>query len=129
MKHFFGRKRRRSVLGPTFPLFDRAPVRVERQQDRSDLVRSGNGGAGEGQQVWFFVDGAGTIVLRPAPSSNIQAVGHDITLHKEAEVTLRRAKEASRSRRSCKGEFLAIVSHEIRTPINRTWVGFARLAC
>jgi signal transduction histidine kinase len=81
--------------------------------------------AQEGQQVWFLW----TVREIRSSGGNIieyQAVGHDITLHKEAEVTLRRAKEAAEAADHAKGEFLAIVSHEIRTPINGV-VGFARL--
>jgi len=55
-----------------------------------------------------------------------QAVGHDITARKEAEAALVRAKEAAESADRAKSEFLAIVSHEIRTPINGV-IGFTRL--
>jgi len=55
-----------------------------------------------------------------------QAVGHDITLRKEAEVALRTAKEAAEQADRAKTEFLAIVSHEVRTPINGV-NGFAKL--
>lgn len=55
-----------------------------------------------------------------------QAVGHDITGRKEFESALRQAKEAAESADRAKSEFLAIVSHEIRTPINGV-VGFSRL--
>ncbi len=55
-----------------------------------------------------------------------QVVGHDITARKEAEAALLRAKEAAESADRAKSEFLAIVSHEIRTPINGV-IGFTRL--
>jgi PAS domain S-box-containing protein len=55
-----------------------------------------------------------------------QAVGHDITVRKEAEAALLRAKEAAESADRAKSEFLAVVSHEIRTPINGV-IGFTKL--
>jgi PAS domain S-box-containing protein len=55
-----------------------------------------------------------------------QAVGHDITVRKEAEAALVRAKDAAESADRAKSEFLAIVSHEIRTPINGV-IGFTKL--
>jgi PAS domain S-box-containing protein len=55
-----------------------------------------------------------------------QAVGHDITVRKDAEAALMKAKEAAESADRAKSEFLAVVSHEIRTPINGV-IGFTKL--
>ncbi len=63
------------------------------------------------------------------PEGNVmefQAVGHDITVRKEAEAALLKAKEAAESADKAKSEFLAVVSHEIRTPINGV-IGFTKL--
>ena len=63
------------------------------------------------------------------PEGNViefQAVGHDVTVRKQAEAALIRAKDAAESADRAKSEFLAIVSHEIRTPINGV-IGFTKL--
>ena len=122
-EHFFGKKRQ-ELLGQPFPFFDRG---LSALNDRKAEVVSFEAEIAslEGQQVWFLW----TVREIHSPEGSIieyQAVGHDITLHKEAEVTLLRAKEAAEAADHAKGEFLAVVSHEIRTPINGV-VGFARL--
>ena len=55
-----------------------------------------------------------------------QAVAHDVTARKMAEVALLRAKDAAEAANRAKGEFLAIVSHEIRNPISGV-IGFASI--
>lgn len=78
-----------------------------------------------GRHIWVLwtqraiKDDAGTTL-------EYQAVGHDITERKEAEAALHRAKDAAEAADRAKTEFLAMVSHEIRTPVNGV-VGFSRL--
>lgn len=117
--HAFGRKRA-ELIGQPFPLltpgaaiFDE-PYSFERELDQTD-----------GRRTWLLW------MQRPIKDEKgstleFQAVGHDITLRKEAEAALMRAKDAAESADRAKSEFLAMVSHEIRTPINGV-IGFAQI--
>jgi PAS domain S-box-containing protein len=50
--------------------------------------------------------------------THVLGVANDITLHKEAEASMKRARAAADTANRAKSEFLANMSHEIRTPLN-----------
>ena len=114
----YGRKRT-ALIGQAFPFFNAG--------DAADAVRTSERefDFADGRHAWLMwteraiKDDAGKTL-------EFQAVGHDITLRKDAEATLVRAKEAAEAADRAKSEFLAIVSHEIRTPINGV-IGFAQI--
>lgn len=115
----FGRKRN-ELVGSPYPFFDDktdpagAAVTFERELDLA-----------AGGRTWIhwtqraIKDSFGEIV-------EYQSVGHDVSARREAEAALIRAKQAAESADRAKSEFLTMVSHEIRTPINGV-IGFARL--
>lgn len=124
MARFLG-KSRQELLGQRLPLLDQGFAKHDR--------------GSEGDTSSFEMDltdakGRSTSLLwthRAIKSASgelleYQAVGHDITVRREAEAALIRAKEAAESADRAKSEFLAVVSHEIKTPINGI-IGFTKL--
>lgn len=51
-------------------------------------------------------------------STHVLGVSNDVTVHKQVEATLQKARAAAEAANQAKSEFLANMSHEIRTPLN-----------
>ena len=122
---FFG-KRRNELIGKPFPVIALGYPKRDFQgnlPDKASFEVDLNALDGEAASfLWThraIKSQSGTLL-------EFQAVGHDIGARKAAEVALVKAKEAAESADRAKSEFLAVVSHEIRTPINAV-IGFAKL--
>jgi PAS domain S-box-containing protein len=50
--------------------------------------------------------------------AGVQAIGRDVTSRKRAEAELQRARDAAEAASRAKSQFVANVSHEVRTPMN-----------
>jgi signal transduction histidine kinase len=120
---FFGRKRA-ELIGQAFPL-----QALGYPKSGSNLPGSaafkGDSANASGQKVSLhsthraIKDRQGKVLEYPP-------VDHHITLRKEAKPALLRARQTAESADRAKSEFLAVVSREIRTPINGV-IGFTKL--
>lgn len=105
-------KKRNEMVGMDFPYFNPGaaiadePYTVESEMQFED-----------GRRLWIrWTQRA--IKDDNQPTVEYQAVGHDITERKEAEAALLRARDAAEAADHAKSEFLSIVSHELRSPVN-----------
>ena len=123
---FLGKKRS-ELVGQRFPIFDLGYPKRDIQGNLPDRASF--------EVELVPIDSADTVSYqwthRAIKSSTgtileYQAVGHDISDRKAAETALIEAKEAAESADRAKSEFLAAVSHEVRTPINAV-IGFSKL--
>lgn len=123
---FFG-KTRKELIGTPFPVFDLGyPKRdfqgnlLDRDSFEVEITAAESDSPTSYQWTHRAIKSASGTILE------YQAVGHDISDRKAAEAALIEAKEAAESADRAKSDFLAVVSHEVRTPINAV-IGFSRL--
>ena len=71
----------------------------------------------DGKTLWVL-ETAALVDSKDGRPELIEGTIVDITLRKEAELALQRAREGAEAANRAKSEFLANMSHEIRTPMN-----------
>lgn len=122
---FYGKKRNQ-LIGQRIPLFD---LGYPKRDFQGNLPEMSTFDLELPDPAGRAINFTWTHRAIKSPSGSIleyQGVGHDITAQKQAEAALVQAKEAAESADRAKSEFLAVVSHEVRTPINAV-IGFSKL--
>jgi PAS domain S-box-containing protein len=123
---------RRELIGRNWRDFQMVDIPPERLAELASSVRSGQAWQGE----WFNRRKDGTVypvrgVITPVKKrdgtlSCFVAVFDDMTEIKRQEAELREARDLAQAADRAKGQFLATMSHEVRTPLNGI-VGFTSL--
>jgi PAS domain S-box-containing protein len=123
---------RSELIGRTWRDFHAAETSADVITDLVATVRSGRPWEGE----WFTKRQNGTVypvhgVVTPVNHSDgslacFVAVFDDVTVTKQRESELRDARDRAQAGDRAKGQFLATMSHEVRTPLNGI-VGFTSL--
>jgi len=123
---------RRELIGRPWRDFQVAETPAEKLAELVSTVRSGHPWEGE----WFNRRKDGTIypvrgVITPVKNrsgaiASFIAVFDDMTEIKRTEAELREARDLAQAGDRAKGQFLATMSHEVRTPLNGI-VGFTSL--
>lgn len=122
---FYG-KRRAQLLGQRIPLFDLGYPKRDFQGGLPEMTTFELDLTSDVNESISFAWIHRAIKSPNGTILEYQGVGHDISVQKEAEAALVQAKEAAESADRAKSEFLAVVSHEVRTPINAV-IGFSKL--